>query len=239
MGTGTLPEPPGTQDEVFDEFVETYEGACAKGLALSGESRDYFLRERIGHTKAFCGGRTIRSIVDFGCGMGHSAPLLAEAFPQSKVLGIDTSTKALQWASDRYSEPRIRFATTMDDHRKGSVDLVYSNGTFHHIDPAARPAVIREIYSWLAPGGFFMLWENNPWNPGTRLVMRRIPFDRDAKTLSYLNARRILYAGGFDVRTVSFHFYFPSFLRVLRPLEGLLTRLPLGAQYCAVARRPA
>jgi hypothetical protein len=35
----------------------------------------------------------------------------------------------------------------------------------------------------------------------------------------------------------SFHFYFPSWLRGLRGLEGRLERLPLGAQYCVASRR--
>jgi hypothetical protein len=81
------------------------------------------------------------------------------------------------------------------------------------------------------------LWENNPWNPGTRLVMRRIPFDRDAKTLSAPCARRLLDAAGFDIMSTDFLFLFPRPLAVLRPLEARLTHLPAGAQYMVLCRK--
>ena len=65
--------------------------------------------------------------------------------------------------------------------RQRLADLAYSNGTFHHIPPAKRMDALGFIFQRLKPGGIFALWENNPWNPGTRWVIEsRIPFDRDA-----------------------------------------------------------
>jgi hypothetical protein len=52
----------------------------------------------------------------------------------------------------------------------------------------------------LRPGGLFAPWENNPWNPNTRYVMSRIPFDRDATTLSPPKAVGLLRQNGFQVR---------------------------------------
>ena len=71
----------------------------------------------------------------------------------------------------------------------GAFPLVYCNGVFHHVPPAQRPAVVRLVRDSLEPGGLFALWDNNPWNPGARLVMRRIPFDRGAVMLSAREAR--------------------------------------------------
>lgn len=90
----------------------------------------------------------------------------------------------------------------------------------------------------LRPGGYFAFWENNPWNPGTVAIMRRIPFDRDAIMISPTEARRLLGAAGFEVVSVDSLFYFPRMLSWLRPLEPALSRLPLGGQYLALARRP-
>jgi SAM-dependent methyltransferase len=117
--------------------------------------------------------------------------------------------------------------------------LAYCNGVFHHIPPAGRDAAARDVFRWLRPGGAFALWENNPWNPGTRLVMSRIPFDRDAITLSYLEAQALLRRAGFRAVATSFHFFFPSALRALRRAEPWLERVPFGAQYCVLARKPA
>jgi hypothetical protein len=83
----------------------------------------------------------------------------------------------------------------------------------------------------------FAVFENNPWNPGTRLVMRRIPFDRDAETLSPPAGRRLLRSAGFEVLRTDFVFFFPRALHILRPLERRLARLPLGAQYLVLARK--
>jgi trans-aconitate methyltransferase len=223
----------------FDEFVESYEEACGRGLALSGESRDYFAQQRIVRTTTLCAGlATIERIVDFGCGLGHSTPYLLESFPAATVVGVDTSTAAIDQAQRLYGCARAGFTTQLEGRiPSGSVQLVYSNGTFHHIEPPERRAVVATIREWLSPGGVFVLWENNPWNPGTRLVMRRIPFDRDAKTLSYRTASRLLADSGLHIRSVTSHFYFPAWLARLRRVEPWLQRVPLGAQYCVVGQK--
>jgi hypothetical protein len=69
--------------------------------------------------------------------------------------------------------------------------------------------------------------------------MSRIPFDRDAITLSAPAARRLLTDGGFEVVHVRFLFIFPKLLRALRRLEPPLSALPLGAQYQVLCRKPA
>jgi SAM-dependent methyltransferase len=121
---------------------------------------------------------------------------------------------------------------------RGEIDLAFCNGVFHHIPPAERAAAVAYLRAALRPGGVFALWENNPWNPGTRMVMRRIPFDRDAQTLSAPAARRLLRAGGFEIERTDFLFVFPRALRMLRPLERRLASAPLGAQYVVIARKP-
>jgi hypothetical protein len=74
-------------------------------------------------------------------------------------------------------------------------------------------------------------------NPGTRLVMSRIPFDRDARTISAPGVRRHLRAVGLDPVETGYLFYFPRPLRSLRWTERFLTRVPLGAQYGVFARK--
>ena len=224
-------------DALFDDFVDDYEEACARGVSLSGESRDYFARARVDLTKRWCAPRVAR-ILDFGCGMGHSTPYFRDAFPGAALVGVDASAGAVRWAQQHYGAADVQFVTPETADRLDAVDLVYSNGTFHHIAPGERPGILHQIFRWLQPGGVFALWENNPWNPGTRLVMKRIPFDRDAQTLSFLETKQLLRDAGFEVRTTSFHFYFPAGLRALRRFEPLLATVPFGAQYCVVGRKP-
>ena len=116
----------------------------------------------------------------------------------------------------------------------GQFDVAYCNGVFHHVEPGERLDALAYIHRSLAEG-VFGFWENNPWNPGTRLVMRRIPFDRDAKLISPPRAQ-LLTSAGFDVLETDFLFLFPRLLSALRPLEARLARLPAGAQYMVLAR---
>lgn len=228
------------QATLFDEFTDNYEAACESGLRLSGEGRDFFANRRVELTRRLCvNPDAIGTILDFGCGLGHTTPHFLRSFPRSTIVGLDTSTGAIAAARRTYGQARVDFIS--DDRDLGQIraDLAYSNGVFHHIEPNDRAREVMKIRTSLVGGGLFAFWENNPWNAGTRLVMKRIPFDRDAKLLSYREAEALLVSAGFRIVATSFHFYFPSWLKPLRSLEPFLTRVPLGAQYCVLAQKPA
>ncbi|MGH7200654.1 MAG: class I SAM-dependent methyltransferase [Planctomycetaceae bacterium] len=225
---------------LFDGYVENYEDACGQGLRLTGERRDYFARRRSELTAArHENPAAVRRVIDFGCGLGHTTLHLLSAFPNAHLTGFDPAPAVIAEAQRRYAGPRADFRCDTLDDCQDAADLVYCNGVFHHIEVGERLAHARRIAGWLKTGGTFALWENNPWNPGTRFVMKRIPFDHDAVTLSYLQSRRLLRAAGLQVRATRFHFYFPSLLKALRPFERLMERVPLGGQYCVFARRTA
>lgn len=67
--------------------------------------------------------------------------------------------------------------------------------------------------------------------------MSRIPFDRDAITLSSRAANRLLGSGGFQAICTEFLFVFPRPLHRIRWTERYLAHLPLGAQYGIMCRR--
>jgi len=152
-------------------------------------------------------------------------------------VGSDTSLASLDVARRTWSTRPARFVAPDDVAALGPFDTAFCNGVFHHIPPAERLSAVRAVRDALAPGGVFAFWENNPWNPGTRWVMSRIEFDRDAITLSPPEARRLLRAGGFEVVRTDSLFWFPRLLAALRPLEPLLARIPLGGQYLVLCRR--
>ena len=94
------------------------------------------------------------------------------------------------------------------------------------------------VFDSLRPGGLFAFWENNAWNPATRYVMSKVPFDRDAILLFPHGSRRLLRDGGFEILGTDYLFIFPGMLSALRPLERLACKLPLGGQYLVLARKP-
>jgi len=222
----------------FDRYARDYGEALAKGISLSGEGIDFFATGRLAILKAALErrGANPAKILDFGCGNGTAAPFVLSTFPGAEYAGVDVSEECLAVARKSHGSC---FRHLGEYAPEGEYDLVFTNGVFHHIPGPEQPGALDYIARALKPGGYFALWENNPWNPGARLVMRRIPFDRDAAMLWPAAARRLLRGADLAVELASFAFIFPRPLRLLRPLERYVSRLPLGAQYLVLGRKPA
>jgi SAM-dependent methyltransferase len=224
----------------FDRFHADYDHALARGLAVSGEDKLYFAHGRIAFLARCLQeiGHRAGSVLDFGCGTGAATPFLLAELGAQRVVGVDASERSLEVARQRHGSQRARFVTAREFVPRGDFSLAFCNCVFHHMPPPRWIETARLLRDSLQEGGFFALWDNNPWNPGARIVMRRIPFDRDAVMLSFREARRIVEAAGLDVVRVDHLFIFPRVLRFLRFLERRLLGVPLGAQYQVLARRP-
>jgi len=225
-------------EELFDR-AEEYDDMLNQGLKLSGEGKEFFMHGRLALMQKHLPKDLIPSkILDFGCGIGDTTEQIALLYPEAQVTGIDTATEAIAYAERNKSSERLRFSTISSFTDSGSFDLAYVNGVFHHIPLEFRSESAGIVHRALRKGGFFAFFENNPWNPGTMMVMSRIPFDRDAITLSYLEARGLLSGVGFSILRSRFAFYFPAALSFMRPIEPALEALPLGAQYLVLAQKP-
>ena len=222
--------------DLFDR-TEEYDEMLNRGIRLSGEGKRFFIAGRVRDLRAqLPPDFRPRRILDYGCGIGETAPYLVEAFEGAEIVGVDASEESLVRARERYGPRGFSFCGTEAFCEAQAFDLCYVNGVLHHIAPRERLGVVKKILNALAPGGYLALFENNPWNPGTRISMSRIPFDRGAKTLRARETRRLLLEAGFaHCAPPRFLFYFPRFLRFLRFTEPWLARAPLGAQYYVLA----
>lgn len=226
-----------SQQQLFNDYAANYEAALQEGLSSTGEDSSYYARGRVKWMQKWLDklGITPRRVLDFGCGTGGSTPFLLELNGVEELVGVDVSDSSLEIARSRCKDPRVRFAMTNEIRGAGTFDLAFCNGVFHHIAPAERAGCVQAVHRAVGDGGLFALWENNPWNPGVRYVMSRIPFDRDAITLSPPETRRLLKGNDFDVVASDFLFIFPRLLAPLRFLERPLCKLPLGGQYLTLA----
>jgi SAM-dependent methyltransferase len=225
----------------FDEYAGRYDSALNMGLSLSGESREYFAQARVDWLARRLRERGVapQQVLDFGCGTGDTCPELLHRLNARLVVGVDRSFESVLAARKAHANPRLRFEETGAVPPSGQFQLAYCNGVFHHIGIDHRAEALSYLHRSLSEGGYLAFWENNPWNPGTRLVMRRIPFDRDAQLLSAGAARILLARAGFEILGTDFLFVFPRVLAALRPLEARLTRVPAGAQYMVLCRKAA
>lgn len=225
----------------FDAYATNYDAALDAGLSATGEDKDYFARGRVARIRETVHSLGLKPshIMDYGCGTGSTAPLLLDAWSDSTLIGVDSSSESIRVAHSTYASARARFDSVTAYSPAEKVDLAYCNGVFHHIPLAERPSAISYVRDSLSPGGVFACCENNPWNPGTRYVMRRIPFDRDAITISPPEARRMLREGGFEIVATEFLFFFPRMFAWLRSFEQRLARFPLGGQYIVFGRKSA
>jgi len=224
-------------EALFDRGAE-YDALLERGLRLTGEGKEYFMRGRLRLLDELLPlDFAPRQILDFGCGIGDTTAALAARFPEAAVTGVDTATRAVEYARERHGGERVRFRALSELDRRGAYDLCYVNGVFHHIPPGQRSEALAMVRDALGPDALFALFENNPWNPGTRLVMARIPFDRDAQTIDPRAAVVLLRRNGFAPLGRPRHlFFFPAPLAALRGMERYLRGLPLGGQYLVVAR---
>lgn len=227
--------------KTFDAYADDYDAALARGISVSGEEKNFFAHRRIEWLRDCLKpiSASVTTMMDFGCGTGSSSRIFFETLGIEFFVGTDDSSKSLEVARREHASERAEFFL-FDSYRPcEQFDLVFCNGVFHHIAPAKRADAINYIFRSLRRGGLFAFWENNPWNPGTRYVMSRIPFDRDAITLAAPEAQYLLRVGGFQILRKDFLFIFPKFLGWCRWIEPFCSRLPLGAQYQVLCRKPS
>ena len=225
----------------FNEVSLNYEKMLDRGICLSGEKSDYFAYKRVNYSAkldAQFHANYSEKIMDYGCGTGGSTRFLLDAFNPNSLYAADTSESSLRILKRKYKSSKIQSILIDSSTTKINCDICYCNGVFHHIPPKDRVKAARFVYDSLKEGGRFYFWENNPWNPATHWVMSRIEFDRDAIKVFPYQAVNLLKKVGFEIKLINYMFIFPRFLKILRPVEKLTLRLPLGCQYLIAAQKP-
>lgn len=224
----------------FDKFADEYQQSLKHSIRMSGEAPEFFaaykVRDALASARAL--GLAPSRVLDFGCGVGGSAPFFKAFAPEAQLHGVDVSQKSLALARKRFGDVAAFHACDGDrlPFQDGVFDLIFTACVFHHIPPVARAGWLKEIRRVLAPGGTFVAFEHNPLNPLTVRVVKNCPFDANAVLLKAREFRRLLVQAGFDVPDPIYRIFFPHGLRALRPFEQALRWCPLGAQYFLAAR---
>lgn len=224
----------------FDAYVDEYDAQHAASVRLSGEDPDFFAAYKAAEAARVMAraGIVPARIMDFGAGRGNCVAHLQREFPAASLTCLDVSARSLSHCEARAIRPvePVCYDGRTLPFGDARFDLVFTACVFHHIPAEDHIRLLREIRRTLTPQGRFILFEHNPWNPLTRHAVATCPFDQHAVLISAPEMRRRFRAAGFADVSLRWTLFFPAILAALRPLERGLGWLPLGAQYCMVAR---
>jgi ubiquinone/menaquinone biosynthesis C-methylase UbiE len=220
----------------FDRHAEDYEAMHKASIAFSGCETSYFAEYKIAFAASL--GCEPATIVDFGAGIGNSIPYFRRYFPRARLICLDNSSESLALAARRFpgSEQTMTVRDTLPVE-DGSSDLTFAACVFHHIDPLVHEYWLKELHRVTRPGGIFVVFEHNPYNPLTRKAVAGCAFDQDAILIKAGTMMEALSKAGWRDIGLRYHVFFPQALAKLRMLEPALGWLPLGGQYSLTARR--
>ncbi|MCW5640807.1 MAG: class I SAM-dependent methyltransferase [Rhodoferax sp.] len=225
----------------FDKFAATYRKMHQKNINVTGEAPEYFAAYKM---RDFA--KVVQEVaapfngvyLDFGSGIGASIAPFKEVLPAAQLICTDVSAGSLAESKAAHgTEPKYAL---IEDGRiplsDASVDGAFACCVFHHIPEAAHRSTLMELRRVLKPHAPLMIYEHNPYNPLTVRAVNTCPLDENAVLIKAREMRKRCEQAGYNSVSIDYRVYFPSALKVFRPLEDCLRWLPLGAQYQIRAR---
>lgn len=233
----------------FDKFAHDYTGGNDDPLKrLFGENLDQFIYVKAkwlwnylthGHLRILPDAGF--HLLDYGCGTGEMLKWLKIFGFPGHLHGADVSPLMLDEAEKRWTtiaKPSFScIGETKTDFADDTFSCIVATCVFHHIELAKRDAVLREIKRILVPGGILVVFEHNPFNPITRLIVKRAVVDKNAILLYPSEIRDRFDRQALINRTLAYLMFFPPKIKIFSNLEKHLNWLPLGAQYVAVGTK--
>jgi trans-aconitate 2-methyltransferase len=128
------------------------------------------LMSRVGATRA-------GMVVDLGCGPGTLTLALARRWPQSRVIGVDSSAEMLEQARRHDVGERVEWVRTdvesWDPAQVGEpVDVITANALLQWVP--SHPGLIPRWISALAPGGWFAMQVPGNYDAPSHTLLRRV-----------------------------------------------------------------
>lgn len=113
--------------------------------------------------------RPALTVIDLGCGTGELTRRLADALPESDVLGLDSSPQMLERA-EAQSRPGLRFVLGDLSEVEGSWDLIFSHAAVHWV--ADHERLIPRLLAHVRRGGQLVIqMPSNHTHPTHREIL--------------------------------------------------------------------
>lgn len=218
----------------FDRHSSDYSQTIGEALSVFGKSHDFFVRSKadvllpaLARLGSNAGGLTV---LDVGCGVGLVHRYLVGSV--GELHGTDISTASLEVA--RKANPSVRYmpydGVTLP-YEAASFDCAFAICVMHHVPVVQWKDFLREMRRVVRPGGLVMIIEHNPLHPATQWIVRNHPMDANAVLLMPWTLRKLMKAAGIGSLWLRYISFVPFAGKLVRLLERLLSRTPLGTQY--------
>jgi len=215
----------------FDDYSDNYKEILKNSLKIFRRNPEFFDLSKVNYIKEHIAhNESVLDILDFGCGIGKIATLLAKEFRRSTIYGYDIAKDCLLEAArkGRHLE-NIHFFDSIPE--KSKFDLVVVANVFHHIIPEERVEMLNKIKNLLKTNGRIIIFEHNPYNPLTRYVVNSCPYDQDAILIARQEFIKLAFTCHMNLELSHYILVLPWQNEFVNRLNYLLRHIPLGVQY--------
>lgn len=236
---------------IFDQVAQDYEKIHNQSLP-PGVQSESFIIQRASYATEWILSKISDgefSYLDFGCGNGRMLKCLTESAGlrpfldtgQLHLFGFDTSADSLNEARTLLNDESVILAKSWNEFPQAlCFDLVLTCHVFHHIPPKERPKTAAALYRRMKSGSNLVIFEQNPLNPITRLLVKTCPFDKDARLLMPAATRNLFLKHSFSLLDKAYiNLLPPQWIKndSLAAIEKKLLSFPIGAQYWMMFQR--
>lgn len=237
----------------FDAYASEYSAGMEHPLkSLLGSSAKAYLQPKVNwlvkylsclKTDEVCDLKMASKLLEVGCGTGSFLECLHDSCFPGELYGADISQLMLEKAKSNCGNAHFSATFTLMEvdslpYPDCFFEIVVACSLLHHVPPCDRESLFSEFNRVLVPNGVLVVFEHNPWNLLTQIVVRTTSIDKNASLLSASNVRMLAKNTGFVVDREEYLMFFPPRWSYLSSFEKVLARVPLGAQYAVAARRP-
>jgi SAM-dependent methyltransferase len=228
------------QKAEFDGLADDYEQLLADPLRSRFASSSEFYHRRkleVLRTHLAATGKLACNLrwLDLGCGRGDLLRMGRAEF--ESAYGCDVSRDSLKYCEGITVREQKTTDSIPFDSR--SFDLVTAACVYHHVALSERLKLTRSALDTLRPGGLFVMFEHNPWNPVTRAIVRRSRIDVSAILLRPTESIELLREAGFLRVSLHYFLFLPEAAGAkMTGVEKWLCRVPLGGQYAVFGETP-
>jgi len=219
----------------FDQYSESYDDIMRFALGRVGGESTYYLSQKAWLLRKLTVGTSFSTVIDFGSGIGSAVPFLKEQFSPSRLFCVDESEESLRKVAEKF--PDVSTAQ-LSEISCESVDLVFVANVLHHIPVDSRLLVLEEVTSKLKIGGVLAVFEHNPNNPLTKKVVSSCEFDEGVDLLNSSELQRLIEKmKTMKMRKAGHCTFIPEPFKLVRKLDWILRRIPIGAQHYLVSEK--